>query len=83
MLFRSDALLKWNSGETASAQAAIEEAISQAKELNDMHGLAVALLIAAVLAQLEGKPAEAERLASELIELSTPAPRCVSRGYGR
>jgi serine/threonine protein kinase/tetratricopeptide (TPR) repeat protein len=66
-----DALLKWHSGETASADAAIEEAISQAKELNDMHGLAVALLTAAVLAQVEGKPAEAERLASEVIELST------------
>src|SRR6516164_3453914 len=65
-----DALLKWHSGETASANAAIEEAISQAKELNDMHGLAVALLIAAILAQA-GKPAEAERLASEVIELST------------
>ena len=38
-----DALLKCHSGETASAQATIEEAISQAKELNDMHGLAVAL----------------------------------------
>jgi tetratricopeptide (TPR) repeat protein len=66
-----DALLKWHSGETASAQASIEEAISQAKELNDMHGLAVALVIAAVLAQMEGKPAEVDRLASNLIELST------------
>ena len=36
-----------------------------------MHGLAVALFTAAVLAQVEGKPAEAERLASEVIELST------------
>ena len=66
-----DALLKWHSGETASANAAIEEAISQAKELNDMHGLAAALHWAAVLAQAEGKPAEVERLASEVIELST------------
>jgi predicted ATPase len=66
-----DALLKWHSGETASAQAAIEEAISLAKELNDMHGLAAALHWAAVLAQAEGKPAEVERLASEVIELST------------
>jgi tetratricopeptide (TPR) repeat protein len=65
-----DALLNWHSGETASAQAAIEEAISLAKELNDMHGLAAALVVAAVLAQLEGKPAEVERLASEDIELS-------------
>jgi hypothetical protein len=66
-----DALLKWHSGETASAQATIEEAISLAKELNDMHGLAAALLHSAVLAQLGRKPAEVERLASELIELST------------
>jgi tetratricopeptide (TPR) repeat protein len=67
---RFGALLKWHSGETASAQATIEEAISLEKELNDMHGLVDSLHIAAVLAQLEGKPAEAERLASEVIELS-------------
>jgi hypothetical protein len=66
-----DALLKWHSGEIASAQATIEEAISLVKELNNMHGLAVALLLAAILAQLEHKPDEVERLASELIELST------------
>jgi predicted ATPase len=66
-----DALLKWHSGETASAQATIEEAISLEKELNDMHGLAIALHWAAILAQMERKPAEVERLASEVIELST------------
>jgi hypothetical protein len=37
-----DAVLKWHSGETASSRATIEEAISLAKELNDMHGLAIA-----------------------------------------
>jgi hypothetical protein len=36
-----------------------------------MHGLAIALHIAAILAQLERKPAEVERLAWDLIELST------------
>jgi len=36
-----------------------------------MHGLAVALNYAAVLAQIERKPAEVEHLASEVIELST------------
>jgi hypothetical protein len=36
-----------------------------------MHGLADALTIAAVLTQLERKPAEVERLASDLIDLST------------
>jgi serine/threonine protein kinase/tetratricopeptide (TPR) repeat protein len=85
-----DALLKWHSGETASAQATIEEAISLAKELNDMHGLAIALHIAAILAQLEGKPAEVERLASKVIELSTRqnfaqwlAAGAIPRGWAR
>jgi hypothetical protein len=66
-----DALFKWHNGETVSARATIEEAILLEKELNDMHGLAVALNFAAVLARLERKPAEVERLASKLIELST------------
>ena len=35
-----------------------------------MHGLVDSLNIAAILAQLEGKPAEVERLESEVIELS-------------
>jgi predicted ATPase len=47
------------------------EAISLAKELNDMHALAVALLHAGWLAQFERNPAGVERLASDLIELST------------
>src|SRR5262249_53346735 len=77
-----DALLKWHSGETASAQATIEEAISLDKELNDMHGLAIALHWAAVLAQLEGKPAEVERLASEVIKLSTHQNFALWRAVG-
>ena len=77
-----DALLKWHRGEAASAQATIEEAISLAKELNDMHGLASALLFAAVLAQLELKPAEVERLASEVIELSTRQSFALWRAAG-
>jgi adenylate cyclase len=48
------------------------EAISLAKELNDMYALALALLFRAmVLGHLEGNPAEMARLASDLIELST------------
>ena len=47
------------------------EAISLAKELNDTHGLAVALWHAGILAYFERNPAEVERLASDLIELST------------
>jgi predicted ATPase len=47
------------------------EAISLAKELNDMNGLALALWLAGFLAHFERNAAEVERLASDLIELST------------
>ena len=47
------------------------EAISLAKELNDMHTLVVALTFGAVLGHFKRNPTEVERLASELIELST------------
>jgi predicted ATPase len=66
------------------------EAISLAKELNNMHALAHALWHAGILAHLERNPAEAERLASEVIELSTrqnSAPllrrAAVLRGWAR
>jgi hypothetical protein len=62
---------EWHLGETASCQATIAEAISIAKEVNDMHALALALYWAARLAVDERSPAQVERLASELIELST------------
>jgi tetratricopeptide (TPR) repeat protein len=66
-----EAQAKWHLGEIASSQTTMAEAISLAKELNDMHGFAVALWHATVLAYYEGNPAEVERLASESIELST------------
>ncbi|HET9378652.1 MAG TPA: hypothetical protein VFO40_27020 [Chthoniobacterales bacterium] len=47
------------------------EAISLAKELNDMRALAIALWHAGILAHFERNPAEVERLASDLSELST------------
>jgi predicted ATPase len=47
------------------------EAISLAKESNDMHFLALALCHAAILAHFEGNPGKVERLASDAIELST------------
>ena len=47
------------------------ESISLAKELNDMHALAVALYLAGFLSHFERNPAEVERGASDLIELST------------
>jgi hypothetical protein len=68
----------------------MEEAISLAKELNETNSLAVALHFAAFLARYERNPAEVERLASDLIELSTVqnfafwlACGKVSRGWAR
>jgi predicted ATPase len=65
------ALSEWFLGEIASSQTARCEAISLGKELNDMNALALALYFASVSAVFERNPAEAERLASELVELST------------
>jgi hypothetical protein len=65
------ALSEWHLGEITSCQATVEEAITLAKELNDMHALAQALWYTAVLAHYERNPAEVERYASDLIELST------------
>ena len=62
---------EWHLGEIASCQANIDEAISLAKELNDTNALALALNWAASLANCERNPAEVDRLASDLIELST------------
>jgi serine/threonine protein kinase/tetratricopeptide (TPR) repeat protein len=66
-----EALCDWHLGETASSHATMGEAISLAKELNDVHGLAVALYLAGYLAHFERDLEEAERLASDLIEVST------------
>ncbi len=65
------ALSEWHLGEIASCKANMAEAISLAKELNDMHALALALDWAAMLGNCERNPSEVDRLASELIELST------------
>jgi serine/threonine protein kinase len=62
---------EWHFGEIASCQATIAEAISLAKGLNDMNALAIALTWAASTAANERNPAEVDRLASEMIELST------------
>ena len=66
-----DGLLDWHFGEMDSCQATMAEAIALAKEVNDMPGLAVALRFAAFLGYCKRNPAEVERLASDLIELST------------
>jgi hypothetical protein len=67
-----EALSDWHFGETTRCHETMAEAISLAKELNDMHSLALALFFwAVILGHLEGDPAEMARLASDLIELST------------
>jgi predicted ATPase len=65
------AITEWHLGEIAFCRANMAEAISLAKELNDMHALAVVLWFAAALGQFELSPTEVERSASDLIELST------------
>jgi tetratricopeptide (TPR) repeat protein len=65
------ALSEWHLGEIVSCQAKLDEAISLAKELNHTNALALALNWAAVLAIYERNPAEVDRFASDLIELST------------
>ena len=67
----NEALLAWHFEEIASCHATMAEAIALAKELSDMHGLAVALGYAAQLAHFERNATELERLSSDLIELAT------------
>ena len=85
-----EALCQWHLGEIASCRPTMEEAISLAKELHESNSLAVALHFAAFLARYVCNPAEVERLASDLIELSTAqnfafwlACGAVSRGWAR
>jgi serine/threonine protein kinase/predicted ATPase len=66
-----EALCGWHFGEITSCQATMVEAISLAKELNDRYALAVALFHAGFAGHFERDPAKVERLASDLIELST------------
>jgi adenylate cyclase len=66
-----EALTEWHFGEIISSQASITEAISLAKELNDMDALALALQYVAYIARYNRNSTEAERAASDLIELST------------
>ena len=77
-----EALCQWHLGEIASCHPTMKEAISLAKELNDTNSLAAVLHFAAVLACYERNPAEAERLAADLIELSTRQNFAFWRAWG-
>ena len=65
------ALSEWQFGEIASSHATMAESISLAKDLNDMHVLTNAIFDSACLAYYERNVSEVERLASNVIELST------------
>jgi serine/threonine protein kinase/tetratricopeptide (TPR) repeat protein len=84
------AVSEWHLGEIAFSRTAIAEAISIAKELNDMNALAFALSWAGQISQYDRNPAEVDRFASELIELSTShnfvhwlAMGAILRGWAR
>jgi tetratricopeptide (TPR) repeat protein len=62
---------EWHFGEIVSCQATLAEAISLAKELNDMNALAISLAWVTGLGHLERNPADVDHFASDLIELST------------
>jgi tetratricopeptide (TPR) repeat protein len=62
---------EWHLGEIASCQKTMAQAIAVARKLNVMHGIAEALYFAACLSHYMRNPAEVERLAADVIELST------------
>jgi hypothetical protein len=66
-----EGLIKWHFGETAAWRVDMDEAISVAKEQNDMHGLVMALFFVTMLDHFERRTAEVERLATELMEVAT------------
>jgi tetratricopeptide (TPR) repeat protein len=66
-----EAMSEWHLGQIACCHANMDEAISLARELNDTNALTLAINWAADLAYYERSPEEVERLASDLIELST------------
>jgi predicted ATPase len=66
-----EALSEWHLAEIDSCQMTMAKAIALAKELRDLQALVLTLHFAGFLDQFERNPAEVERCASDLIELST------------
>jgi tetratricopeptide (TPR) repeat protein len=62
---------KWHFGEIALCRGTLSEAKSLAKKLNDVHGLVQALSVGGFIAYCERKPSEVQKIASEMLELST------------
>jgi tetratricopeptide (TPR) repeat protein len=87
---RYEALAEWHLGEIVSSRASLDEAISIAKDSNDMIALAFALNTATSFAVDERKPAEVDYLASKVTELSLRyhfvdflAEAAIYRGWAR
>jgi predicted ATPase len=76
-------LSEWHLGEVASCQATMAEAISLAKQLHDTQASVYLLYWSAFLAYFEGNLAETERLASNLIEMSTRQNIATWQPHGR
>jgi tetratricopeptide (TPR) repeat protein len=62
---------QWHFGEIASCRGTLSEAKSLAKKLNDVHGLVQALSVGGFIGYCERKASEVQRLASEMLDLST------------
>jgi hypothetical protein len=65
------AFCAWHAGQNANAHSTMREAILVARRLKNTHGIAVALHYSATLCYMEQNSIEAERVSSELLELST------------
>ena len=65
------ALSEWYLGDITSCKASMAEVASLTRDLNDSNTQAMALYIAALVGNLERDPVEVERVASDLVELST------------
>ena len=65
------ALSEWHFGDITSCKASMAEVASLTRDLNDSNTQAMALYIAALVGNLERDPVEVERVASDLVELST------------
>jgi adenylate cyclase len=66
-----EALLEWHFGEIPSCQATMAESIAVTKALNNPQALTHALWHAGWLAQFQRNAAEVERIALDLLDLST------------
>ena len=66
-----EALCEWHFGQIDSCEVKMARAICLAKELNDAYASAVALFHAGFAGHFQGNVSEVERLASDLIDLST------------